>query len=58
MISTLLPLATLSTWLTPPWLIGIGAGLGLLVLAIVYGMARLLSRRWGTFSTIACAKDS
>ncbi len=42
-------LATLSTWLTPPWLIGAGAGAGLLILAIVYGLARLTSRPLTTF---------
>src|SRR5215475_9978136 len=44
-----LPLATLSTWLTPPWLIGMGAAAGLVVLAIAYGIAQLMSRQAATF---------
>jgi ABC-type transport system involved in multi-copper enzyme maturation permease subunit len=48
-VSLSLPLATLSTWLTPPWLIGMGAVVGLLVLAVVYGLAHLVSRKAATF---------
>jgi ABC-type transport system involved in multi-copper enzyme maturation permease subunit len=48
-VSLSLPLATLSTWLTPPWLIGMGAAAGLLVLAVVYGLAHLVSRKAATF---------
>ena len=33
------------TWLTPPWLLGVGAAVGLAVLAIGYGLALLVSRR-------------
>jgi ABC-type transport system involved in multi-copper enzyme maturation permease subunit len=44
-----LPLATLSTWLTPPWLIGMGAAAGLLILAAVYGLAHIVSRPAATF---------
>src|SRR5215831_17171530 len=44
-----LPLATLSTWLTPPWLIGMGAAAGLLIVAAVYGLAQIVSRRAATF---------
>ena len=48
-VSLSLPLATLSTWLTPPWLIGMGAAAGLLVLALIYGIAQLVSRKAATF---------
>ncbi len=48
-VSLSLPLATLSTWLTPPWLIGMGAAAGLLALAVVYGLAHLVSRKAATF---------
>ncbi|HEV2968971.1 MAG TPA: hypothetical protein VGY55_03210 [Pirellulales bacterium] len=44
-----LPLAALSTWLTPPWLIGAGAFAGLLILAVAYGLIRLVSRKAGMF---------
>ncbi|HEX4000046.1 MAG TPA: ABC transporter permease subunit [Pirellulales bacterium] len=42
-------LAALGTWLTPPWLLGVGAAIGLLVLAIGYGIAMGVSRRSGLF---------
>jgi ABC-type transport system involved in multi-copper enzyme maturation permease subunit len=42
-------LAAVSTWLTPPWLIGVGAGVGLAALAICYGIALLVSRKAATF---------
>ena len=35
---------TLGTWLTPPWLLGVGAAIGLIVLAIGYVVAVVLSR--------------
>src|SRR6266481_1859659 len=41
--------ATVSTWLTPPWLLGVGAGLGLLILAACYGVVRLVSHRASAF---------
>src|SRR5438445_193061 len=41
--------AAVSTWLTPPWLIGVGAAIGLAVLAICYGIALLVSRKAATF---------
>jgi hypothetical protein len=33
----------LTTWLTPTWLLGVGAALGLLILAVLYGLIRLIS---------------
>src|ERR1700676_3355410 len=39
----------LSTWVTPTWLLGAGAALGLLVLAIAYGLVRLTSVRLAAF---------
>ena len=42
-------LAALGTWLTPPWLLGIGAAVGLMALAIGYGIAVLVSRRAALF---------
>ena len=33
----------LTTWLTPTWLLGVGAALGLLILAVLYGVVRLIS---------------
>lgn len=38
---TYLPLAIMSTWVTPIWLLSIGAALGLAVLGAVYGVLRL-----------------
>jgi ABC-type transport system involved in multi-copper enzyme maturation permease subunit len=37
-------LGALGTWLTPPWLLGVGAAIGLIVLAIGYAVAVLSSR--------------
>ena len=39
----------LGTWLTPPWLLGVGAAVGLLVLAIGYGVAILIGGRIANF---------
>jgi len=39
----------LGTWLTPPWLLGVGAAVGLLVLAAGYGIAVLTSQRMAMF---------
>jgi len=39
----------LSTWVTPTWLLGAGAALGLLVLAVAYGLVRLTSVRLTAF---------
>jgi ABC-type transport system involved in multi-copper enzyme maturation permease subunit len=35
---------TLGTWLTPVWLLGVGAGVGLLVLLVCYGILSAASR--------------
>jgi ABC-2 family transporter len=40
---------TISIWLTPPWLIGAGAAAGLLVLAVLYGLVLLISRKAAGF---------
>ena len=42
-------LGVLSTWVTPTWLLGAGAGLGLLVLALGYGLAWISSARLTAF---------
>ncbi len=47
--STPLLLGTLSTWLTPPWLLGVGAAIGLAVLAVAYVVIRLASTRAAAF---------
>ncbi len=42
--SPVLPLALLHTWLTPFWLLSLGVALGVVVLAIVYGVLHLVWR--------------
>ena len=42
-------LGTLSVWLTPLWLISVGAACGLVVLAIVYGAIALAAPRLAAF---------
>lgn len=39
----------LGTWLTPPWLLGVGAAAGLLILAIFYGIVVLTWRQGAIF---------
>jgi ABC-type transport system involved in multi-copper enzyme maturation permease subunit len=39
----------LFTWLTPPWLLSVGVALGVIVLAIVYALLALVSRRAADF---------
>jgi ABC-type transport system involved in multi-copper enzyme maturation permease subunit len=42
--STPVLLGAMSTWLTPPWMYGVGAAIGLAVLAVGYLVVRLVSR--------------
>src|SRR5215475_3228754 len=42
-------LGMLSTWLTPLWLLSVGVALGVIVLALVYAMLYLVSRRSAEF---------
>ncbi|MBI84652.1 MAG: hypothetical protein CMJ81_15780 [Planctomycetaceae bacterium] len=44
-LSTPLVLGTLVTWITPIWLLGIGAGLGLVVLLTSWALIAVFSRR-------------
>ena len=53
----ILPLALLSTWLTPLWLLSLGAALGLAVLGIGYGLLRLAAPR-GAAAAISTVKES
>jgi len=43
--SSLFVMGLLSTWITPLWLMGVGAAAGLIVLAVAYGILRLCSPR-------------
>ncbi|MEO0532207.1 MAG: hypothetical protein AAF266_16800, partial [Planctomycetota bacterium] len=45
MIPMLLPLATLKLWLTPLWMLSLGATLGLLVLALLYVVLLAVNRK-------------
>jgi len=57
MLATLfLPLAVLSTWLTPIWLLSVGAALGLAVLGAAYGIVRVLSSRIAS-EAVAAVKE-
>ncbi len=44
-MGTTLPLATITTWLTPIWLLAVGATLGLLVLLACYGLLWVVRRQ-------------
>lgn len=45
MIPTLLPLATLKLWLTPLWMLSLGATVGLAVLAVLYLLLLVVNRK-------------
>src|SRR5690349_10665848 len=49
MAGSLTLFAVMSTWLTPIWLIGVGAAGGLLVLLAIYGILAAVSRRAAAF---------
>jgi ABC-type transport system involved in multi-copper enzyme maturation permease subunit len=44
-MSSMLVFGLLVTWLTPIWLLSVGTALGVVVLAVLYGIARLVSPR-------------
>lgn len=53
----ILPLALLSTWLTPLWLLSLGAALGLAALGLGYGVLRLAAPR-GAAAAISTVRES
>lgn len=53
----LLPLATLKLWLTPLWMLSLGATVGLVVLALLYGLLYVVNRKAAQTAWVAVSES-